>query len=110
MSGITINGVDPHATTAPGFSVGGCSLPANFTGDGLPSSYPVESQNCGVYWPPYSYPAYWPYAIPAVPDAPQLGLWKVVGHCHKCGNPIYAMASTNAMNPPDTRRSCECKS
>ncbi len=57
---------------------------------------------------PLSYPLYVPVVTPVSTPSDWLGSWKVVGHCHKCGNPIYAQPSFSH-DPPITRRSCECK-
>jgi hypothetical protein len=34
--------------------------------------------------------------------------WLVVGHCHDCGNPIYAKVGDTSV-PPKSHRTCECK-
>ena len=34
--------------------------------------------------------------------------WLVVGHCHACGNPIYARVGDTSA-PPKSHRTCNCK-
>lgn len=34
--------------------------------------------------------------------------WLTVGHCHYCGNPIYAKVGDTS-SPPKSHRTCECK-
>lgn len=58
--------------------------------------------------PPYMPNVYPTYPNPIRVSSDQVGLWKVVGHCVKCGNPIYAQASVTALELPTTRRSCDC--
>lgn len=70
------------------------------------------------YLPPYRWPDYYPVSCPVyvpVPAAPlalptSVGGWTVVGHCHKCGNPVYARPSLPRPldDKPETVRSCEC--
>ncbi len=58
---------------------------------------------------PMSYPVYVPVVTPVAVPSDWIGTWKVVGHCHKCDNPIYAQMNCQYGEPPITKRSCECK-
>jgi hypothetical protein len=95
------------------------SIQTSGTANGL--SGPFPDANCIGYplnswvpcWPlppsPSAYPFYIPVPTPVEPAARFVGGWQVVGHCHECGNPIYARASPTFVESPETRRSCNCK-
>jgi hypothetical protein len=35
-------------------------------------------------------------------------MWTVIGHCPKCGAPIYVPSSWNSITPPPNTYSCSC--
>ncbi len=82
------------------------------------TTYPATTSDY-TYWPGPYYPyvepinPVYPFVVPMpmpVPTLPsdQIGFWKVVGHCPKCGQPIWAQVALNVTDPPTTKRSCDC--